>query len=136
MVKIMQVGIGQKSSGTLDGITYYVRGGVSYARAASKMPASAYNTPAAKKRQAVFKFIQMHLKFHLKTIRQTFTSKGNGNPSNRYYSLNNRSLTAALGDLAEKYCAGQLNILLLSRLRARRDITKCILLVLGLMLSP
>lgn len=57
MVKIMQVGIGQKSSGTLDGITYYVRGGVSYARAASKMPASAYNTPAAKKRQAVFKFI-------------------------------------------------------------------------------
>lgn len=107
MVKIMQVGIGQKSSGTLDGITYYVRGGVSYARAASKMPASAYNTPAAKKRQAVFKFIQMHLKFHLKTIRQTFTSKGNGNPSNRYYSLNNRSLTAALDDLAEKYCAGQ-----------------------------
>ena len=107
MAQIKQVGIGRKSTGTIDGITYYVRGGVTYARSTPNMPASAYNTPEAKKRQAIFKMIQMHLKYHLRTIKQTFTPKGNGSPSNRYYSLNNKGLTAALDSLAELYCAGQ-----------------------------
>jgi hypothetical protein len=71
------------------------------------MPASVYNTPEAKLRQAIFKMVQMHLKYHLRTIRQTFTPKGNGSPSNRYYSLNSKALTAALTPLAELYCAGQ-----------------------------
>ena len=107
MAKITQVGIGRKSSGTIDGVTYYVRGGVTYARSAPTMPASAYNTPQAKKRQAIFKFVQMHLKLHIRTIKQTFTPKGNGSPTNRYYSVNGKALSLALDTLAELYCAGQ-----------------------------
>ena len=107
MAQIKQVGIGRKSSGTIDGITYYVRGGVTYARSTPNMPASVYNTPEAKLRQAIFKMVQMHLKYHLRTIKQTFTPKGNGSPSNRYYSLNSKGLTAALTPLAELYVAGQ-----------------------------
>ena len=107
MAVIKQVGIGRKATGTIDGITYYVRGGVTYARSTPTMPASAYNTTEAKTRQAVFKMIQMHLKYHLRTIRQTFTPKGNGTPSNRYYSVNGKALNAALTPLAELYVAGQ-----------------------------
>lgn len=107
MAQIKQVGIGRKSTGTIDGITYYVRGGVTYARSTPNMPASVYNTPEAKLRQAVFKMVQMHMKYHLRTIRQTFTPKGNGSPCNRYYSLNSKGLTAALTPLAELYTAGE-----------------------------
>lgn len=106
MARITQVGPGRKTVGTIDGVTYVTRNGVTYARSAPTMPASAYNTPAAKKRQALFKLIQMHMKFHLRTIRQTFTPKGIGTPSNRYYQLNNKGLTAALQDLVEQYVAG------------------------------
>ena len=107
MAQIKQVGVGRKSTGTIDGITYYVRGGVTYARSTPNMPASVYNTPEAKLRQAIFKMIQMHLKLHLRTIRQTFTPKGNGSPTNRYYSVNSKGLTAALTPLAELYTAGE-----------------------------
>ena len=107
MAKITQVGPGRKTTGTIDGITYVTRNGVTYARSAPTMPASAYNTPAAKKRQAIFKMVQMHLKRHLRTIKQTFTPKGNGTPANRYYSLNGKALSAALDALAELYCDGQ-----------------------------
>ncbi len=107
MAQIKQVGIGRKSTGTIDGITYYVRGGVTYARSTPNMPASVYNSPEAKKRQAIFKFVQMHLKYHLNTIKQTFTSKGNSSPSNRYFNINKKGLSAALDTLAELYCEGQ-----------------------------
>ena len=107
MAKITQVGIGRKSVGTIDGITYYVRGGVTYARSTPTMPVSAYNTPEAKLRQAIFKLVQMHARYHLRTIRQTFTSKGNGTPSNRYISINYKALSKALAELAEQYCAGE-----------------------------
>ena len=107
MAKINQVGIGRKSSGTIDGITYVTRGSVTYARSVPNMPASMFNTPAAKKRQAVFKMIQMHLKYHLKTIRQTIMPKGNGNASNRYFSLNSKPLALALDALADQYVAGE-----------------------------
>ena len=107
MAKITQVGPGRKTTGTIDGITYVTRNGVTYARSAPTMPASAYNTPAAKKRQAIFKMVQMHLKLHLRTIKQTFSPKGNGTPANRYYSLNGKALSAALDALAELYCDGQ-----------------------------
>lgn len=107
MAQIKQVGIGRKSTGTIDGITYYVRGGVTYARSTPNMPASVYNTPEAKLRQGVFKMIQMHLKHHLRTIKQTITPKGNGSASNRYYSLNSKGLSAALTPLAELYIAGE-----------------------------
>ncbi len=107
MARITQVGPGRKTVGTIDGITYVTRNGVTYARSTPTMPASVYNTPEAKKRQAIFKLVQKHLKYHLRTIRQTFTPKGNGTPTNRYYSVNGKALTAALGTLAEQYCAGE-----------------------------
>ncbi len=107
MARIKQIGVGRKTSGTIDGITYVTRKGVTYARATPTMPVSAYRTTAALKRQAIFKLIQMHLKYHLRTIRQTFTPKGNGTPSNRYFSTNYKALAAALDALAEQYVAGE-----------------------------
>ena len=107
MARIKQVGPGRKTSGTIDGITYVTRKGVTYARAAPTMPVSAYRTPAALRRQAVFKLIQMHLKYHLRTIRQTFTPKGNGTPTNRYYSVNSKALNLALTDLATRLVGGE-----------------------------
>ena len=105
MAQIKQVGIGRKSTGTIDGITYYVLNGKTYARSAPTMPSSVYNTTEARIRQAIFKMIQMHLKHHLRTIRQTVTAK-NGSPSNRYYSLNSKALALALQTLAEQYVDG------------------------------
>ena len=107
MAQIKQVGIGRKTSGTIDGITYVTRNGKTYARSTPTMPVKAYKTPAALKRQAVFKMIQMHMKYHLHTIRQTFTPKGNGSPSNRYYSMNGKALRLALDTLADRYVAGE-----------------------------
>ena len=108
MAQIKQIGPGRKTIGTIDGVTYVTRNGVTYVRSTPTMPASAYKTPAAQKRQALFRLIQMHLKYHLSTIRQTFTPKGNGTPTNRYYELNNKALTAALDALADQYCAGDI----------------------------
>ena len=70
------------------------------------MPASVYNTPEARTRQAIFKMVQMHIKHHLRTIRQTITNK-TGSPSNRYFSLNYKALSQALQALAELYVNGQ-----------------------------
>ena len=105
MAQIKQVGIGRKSSGTIDGITYYSLNGKTFARSTPTMPASAYNSTEAKIRQAVFKFVQLHMKHHLRTIRQTITTK-NGTPCNRYYSLNKKGLNAALQTLGEQYVVG------------------------------
>ena len=106
MAQIKQVGIGRKSSGTIDGITYYTLNGKTYARTTPTMPASAYNSTEARIRQAIFKMIQMHMKHHLRTIRQTITNKS-GSPSNRYLSLNYKALSQALQALAELYVEGQ-----------------------------
>ena len=105
MAQIKQVGVGRKSSGTIDGITYYTLNGKTYARSTPTIPASVFNTTEARIRQAIFKFIQMHLKHHLRTIRQTVTGK-NGSPSNRYYSINGKALSLALHTLAEQYVGG------------------------------
>ena len=106
MAQIKQVGIGRKSSGTIDGITYYTVNGKTFARSTPTMPASVYNTPEARTRQAIFKMVQMHMKHHLRTIRQTITNK-TGSPSNRYFSLNYKALSQALQALAELYVNGQ-----------------------------
>ena len=106
MAQIKQVGIGRKSTGTIDGITYYTLNGKTFARSTPTMPASMFNTTEAKIRQTIFKFVQMHMKYHLRTIRQTFTSK-TGTPCNRYYSLNSKPLSLALQTLAEQYVAGE-----------------------------
>jgi len=106
MAQIKQVGIGRKSTGTIDGITYYTLNGKTYARTTPTMPASVYNTTEARIRQAVFKMIQMHMKHHLRTIRQTITNKS-GSPSNRYFSLNYKAFSQALQALAELYVEGQ-----------------------------
>lgn len=106
MAQIKQVGIGRKSTGTIDGITYYTLNGKTFARSTPTMPASVYNTPEARIRQAIFKMVQMHMKHHVRTIRQTFTAKA-GTPCNRYYSLNKKGLNAALSTLAEQYVEGE-----------------------------
>lgn len=108
MAKVKQVGPGRKTSGTLDGLTYFNRNGLTYVRTALTMPESAYKTPAARKRQAVFILVQMHMKYHHRTIKQTFTPKGNGTANNRYYSMNARALAAALDEVADRYVAGEL----------------------------
>ena len=105
MAQIKQVGIGRKSTGTIDGITYYTLNGKTFARSTPTMPASVYNTPEARTRQAIFKMVQVHMKHHLRTIRQTITAK-TGTPCNRYYSLNKKGLSAALQTLAEQYVDG------------------------------
>ena len=105
MAQIKQVGIGRKSTGTIDGITYYTLNGKTFARSTPTMPASVYNTPEARVRQAIFKMVQTHMEHHLRTIRQTITAK-TGTPSNRYYSLNKKGLGAALQTLAEQYVDG------------------------------
>lgn len=107
MARIHQVGIGRKTTGTIDGITYVTRNGKTYVRSTPTMPVSAYRTTAALRRQAIFKMIQMHLKFHLRTLRQTITPKGNGSASNRYYSLNHKAFALALADLADRLVAGE-----------------------------
>ena len=105
MAQIKQVGVGRKTTGTIDGITYYVLNGKTYARSTPTMPVSVYTSTEARIRQAIFKFVQMHMKLHLRTIRQTFTAK-TGTPCNRYYSVNKKGLNAALQDLAEQYVDG------------------------------
>lgn len=106
MAIIKQVGVGRKASGTIDGITYYTRNGVTYARSTPTMPARMFKTPAALKRQAIFKMVQMHLRYHQFTIKQTFSPKGNGSPFNRYHAENGKHLTCALAPLAERMVAG------------------------------
>ena len=107
MATIKQIGPGRKTSGTIDGITYVTRNGKTYVRSTPTMPIRAYRTPAALKRQAIFKMVQMHMKYHLRTIRQTFTPKGNGSAVNRYYSVNGKALTKALEALADRLVAGE-----------------------------
>ena len=107
MATIRQIGTGRKTIGTVDGIVYVTRKGVTYARATPIMPVAAYKTPAAQKRQAIFKMVQMHMKYHLRTIRQTFTPKCNGSAVNRYYSVNGKALTKALEALADRLVAGE-----------------------------
>ena len=107
MATIKQIGTGRKTIGAVDGITYVHRKGVTYARSNPVMPASVYRTPGALKRQAIFKMVQMHLKFHVRTIKQTFTPKGIGTSINRYYSVNGKAFTKALDSLAEVWVAGE-----------------------------
>ena len=107
MAQIKQIGPGRKTSGTIDGITYVTRNRKTYVRSTPTMPLRAYRTPAALKRQAIFKMVQMHMKYHLRTIRQTFTPKGNGSAVNRYYSVNGKALTKALEALADRLVAGE-----------------------------
>lgn len=107
MAQIKQIGPGRKTNGTIDGITYVTRNGKTYVRSTPTMPIKAYRTPAALKRQAIFKMVQMHMKYHLRTIRQTFTPKGNGSAVNRYYSVNGKALTKALEALADRLVAGE-----------------------------
>jgi len=108
MARIKQIGPGQMTSGTVGGLIY-VKGknGVTYVRSTPTMPAKVYQSPAAKKRQALFKMIQKHLRHHLSTLRQTFVHEGSGSPSNGYFKRNNMALREALDTLAERMVAGE-----------------------------
>ena len=107
MARIRQIGPGCFTSGTIDGIIYYVRNGKTYARSTPIVPASSYTNPAARVRQALFKMVQMHLKFHLRTIKQTISPAESGSSSNRYFKLNKNGLYTALAPLAELYVGGK-----------------------------
>ena len=107
MAIIRQIGPGCLASGTIDGIIYYVRNGKMFARAVPNIPARTYTNPAARVRQAIFKMVQMHLKYHLRTIKQTVSPEESGSSSNRYFKLNKTGLYAALKPLAELSVGGQ-----------------------------
>ena len=67
MAIIKKSGVGNILSGTIDGVEYVTtRSGVTYVRSVPQMPARIYKTPKALKRQALFRFIQMHRKTHFK----------------------------------------------------------------------
>ena len=51
--------------------------------------------------------VQMHMKYHLRTIKQTFTPKAGGTSANRYYSRNGKHLTQALDTLGDRWIAGE-----------------------------
>ena len=108
MARIKQIGPGQMTSGTVGGLVY-VKGknGVTYVRSTPIMPAKVYKSPAAKKRQALFKMIQMHLRYHLPTLRNTFVHEGSGSPSNGYFKRNNTALREALDTLSECMVSGE-----------------------------
>lgn len=108
MAKIKQIGPGRKTSGTFDGVTYVTtKNGLTYVRALPTMPAYMFKTHDALKRQGIFRMVQEHIKFHLRTIKKTFTPKGNGSAVNRYYSVNGKALTKALEALADRLVAGE-----------------------------
>lgn len=108
MARITQVGPGRKTSGTLDGVTYVTtRNGNTYARVKGVLPAYVTKTPAALKRQSIFKMVQEYANFHLRTIKQTITRKGNGTVINRFTHLNYKAFAAALDALADRMVAGE-----------------------------
>lgn len=109
MARIKQTGPDQTIYGTVGGLTYVkCKNGTSYVRSTPTMPAKVYKSPAARKRQALFKMIQMHLRHHLPTLRQTFAHEGSGSPSNGYFKRNNSALREALDALADSMTAGEL----------------------------
>lgn len=108
MARIKQIGPGQATRGTVGGLTYVTsKNGTTYVRSTPTMPAKVYRSPAAKKRQALFKMIQKHLRHHLPTLRQTFAYEGSGSPSNDYFKMNNAALREALDALSERMVAGE-----------------------------
>ena len=108
MARITQVGPGRKTSGTLDGVTYVTtRNGNTYARVKGVLPAYVTKTPAALKRQSIFKMVQEYANFHLRTLKQTITRKGNGTVINRFTHLNYKAFAAALDALADRMVAGE-----------------------------
>lgn len=108
MARITQVGPGRKTSGTLDGVTYVTtRNGNTYARVKGVLPAYVTKTPAALKRQSIFKMVQEYALFHLRTLKQTITRKGNGTVMNRFTQLNYKAFSAALDALADRMVAGE-----------------------------
>lgn len=107
MAKINQIGPGRKTTGTVDGIVYVTRKGVTYARAVPVMPERVFKTPAALKRQSIFKMVQEYANFHLRTLKQTITRKGNGTVINRFTHLNYKAFAAALDALADRMVAGE-----------------------------
>lgn len=107
MARINQVGPGRKTSGTIDGVTYVTtRNGNTYARIQGKLPAYVFKNPAALKRQCIFKMVQEHANYHLRTLKKTISRVGNGNVVNRYTQLNYKHLAAALDALADRMLEG------------------------------
>ena len=108
MAQIKQIGPGRKTSGTIEGVTYVTtRTGNTYARVKGVLPAYVTKTPAALKRQSIFKMVLEYANFHLRTLKQTITRKGNGTVINRFTHLNYKAFAAALDALADRMVAGE-----------------------------
>lgn len=111
MARISQIGVGRGSEGKIDGIVYAKIKGITVARRLPHMPAAMFKTPAALKRQAIFKLVTMHVMNHLGTLSRTISGYADGKrylpyPA-VYRKLNGAAFTAALGALAEQQVAGQ-----------------------------
>ncbi len=108
MATVKHTGVLNGVTGTIDGVIVYSRGDKLYVRSVPTFPSSMFKTPQARKKQAVFKLVQMHRKYHLGTIRKTIEAPKTSSSYNLYYKLNAKALNAAVNELADKYCAGEL----------------------------
>ena len=108
MAEIRSVGPGRKTTGSVDGIVYVHVNGKTYAKSAPIMPKGMYNTPEAKKRQALFALVMMHIKFHRGEFNFLFDKGSSWSPSNAYHKRNAKALRAALDTLADRMVAGDM----------------------------
>lgn len=108
MAEIRSVGPGRKTTGSVDGIVYVHVNGKTYAKSAPIMPKSMYNTPEAKKRQALFALVMMHIKFHRGEFNFLFDKGSSWSASNAYHKRNAKALRSALDTLADRMVAGDM----------------------------
>ncbi|MCQ2298956.1 MAG: hypothetical protein MJZ81_12040 [Bacteroidales bacterium] len=93
---------------TLDNVVYYTVNGKTYARKRPIMPRAMFNTPAAKKRQSLFKLVGMHLRFHHGEFDHLFDKRSSWTAANAYHKRNAQALRAALDTLADRMVAGDM----------------------------
>lgn len=93
---------------TLDSVVYYTVNGKTYARRLPDMPRAMFNTPAAKKRQALFKLVNMHTRYHSGEFTHLFDKGNSWNSRNAYVKANGKALYAALDALADRMVNGEL----------------------------
>ena len=108
MAKIKQIGVGRKSNGTIDGIVYVTIGGRTIARSLPNHPRAMFETPEARKRQTLFKLINICGKQHAWTIRRTFDKVKFGNTHNSFVKANYAPLCEAFAELAQRSLNGDM----------------------------
>ena len=91
----------------MDGLVYVHTKGKTYARALPIMPASMFKTPAARKRQALFRLCLMYIKQHAATINKSFDAFTSWTARNAFFKANGKALNKALEPLAERELQGE-----------------------------